>query len=406
MTTGVYAISAQRSRPRPTVAEVFVHSAAQIHEAAAGIWPGEPVVLEEHVPSVTGYVHRARVGDRTLYAKTSLLGVSLVSLLRGTCGSWRAVRQAQQDYVQRSEGLLVREAAQLRILADLDGPRVCTVAGMRAGVIFTEAVPGATLAELLLKRPGDAGALLGRTLAELRPLHRPGAARRLDRAGVIDERSIDGTFCRKFEGLAGFVYVDQLGAERCPARCGEVADLVQGSVRRLLALRTKLPSAVGASLVYGDLKPEHVLFPDGPDGRPVFLDPGLLRASPMVDMAKLLSRTVLLLVARRPDPATVRLVVDGLGIVALSRVGHLSVRERREWLRNLLTLWLMDTLNIVTTYLSAPAALPLPSIGLALVERAATVCSLVDEVSSDLLDPLLRKGRGERTLARIVEAVV
>ncbi|MEU6475367.1 hypothetical protein ABZ858_00485 [Streptomyces sp. NPDC047017] len=102
---------------------------------------------------------------------------------------------------------------------------------------------------------------------------------------------------------------------------------------------------------------------------------------------------------------TARLVVEGLALVARQRAGHLSVKERRGWARRALVLWLMDTHNIVTTYLSAPPALPLAGIGLALVDRVAPVCRLVDAVSADLLDPLLRRGPGERAPARIVEAV-
>lgn len=399
MTTGVYTVPAQRTLPRPTVAEVFVHCADRIHQAAAELWPGEDVVLDGHVPSVTGYVHRARIGGLTLYAKTSVLGVSLVSLLRGARGSWPDVRQAQRDYARRPDNLLVREAGQLRALADLDGPQVCAVVGIRDGVIFTEAVTGPTLADLVLDRPGDAGALLEYALAELGPLHRPGAGRRLDPAAVGGERSIEGTFIRKFDGPVGAAYVDRLRADRGE----EVAELVRVSVARLLGLAPTLPAPVGTSLAYGDLKPEHVVFPHGPSERPVFLDPGLQRAAPLVDVAKLLSRTVLLLAARRPGPHAVRLVVDGLGEVARARAGHLSVKERRAWLRHLLVLWLMDTLNIVTTYLSAPPGLPLPSLGVALVDRAVPVCRLVDRVSLDLLDPVGRRGRGERTLGRIAE---
>ncbi|MFE5597601.1 hypothetical protein ACFQ8O_00140 [Streptomyces coelicoflavus] len=386
---------------RPTVAEVFVHAAARIHQAAAGIWPGESVLLDAHVPSVTGYVHRARVGDRVLYAKTSILGVSLVSLLRGTHGSWPMVAEAQRAYEQRPDGLLVREAAQLRALAGLGGPQVCPVVGIRDGVIFTEAVPGPTLAELLLAMPARTRELMERPLAELQPLHRPRSATRLDPAGAIGERSIAGTFLRKFDGAAGAAYVDQLGAERCPpGTCEEVTELVRASVHRLHGLRMTLPSAVGTTLAYGDLKPEHVVFPDGPDGRPVLLDPGLLRASPMVDVAKLMSRTVLVLVAHRPAPEVTRQILDDLALLALARCGHLGPRERRGWVRHLLTLWLMDTVNIVTTYLSAPAALPLPRLGLTLVDRAVPVARLVDAVSADLLAPAAR-GMGDRVLDRI-----
>jgi hypothetical protein len=381
------------------VADIFVYAAAQIHRAAADIWPGEPVCLECHVPSVTGYVHRARVGDRSLYAKTSFLGVSLVSLLRGACGPWARVLEAQRDYIARPDGLLPREAAQLRILAGLDRPRVCTVAGLAQGVIFTEPVTGLSLGDLLIARPGDTAELLALPFAELGPLHQVGASRRLDAAGVIGERSIAGTFLRKFNGLSGAVYIERVGAERCePPTCEELAELVRGSVDRLRRLRMALPAAKGTTLAYGDLKPEHVIFPEGADGRPVLLDPGLLRASPMVDVAKLLSRTVLLLAARRPGASTARLVVEGFGEFAERQAMQLSGKDQRMWLGTLMTLWLMDTVNILTTYLSAPAGLPLPPLGVALVERAVPVCRLVDAVSADLAHVPSRRGVWGRAL--------
>ncbi|MGW1617434.1 hypothetical protein ACWCQZ_50885 [Streptomyces sp. NPDC002285] len=69
----------------------------------------------------------------------------------------------------------------------------------------------------------------------------------------------------------------RLGSDRLGerARRGVVA-VLGGVVSRLLKLR--LTPAPGPRLVvYGDLKPEHVLFPDGPDEQPVFIDPGLSR---------------------------------------------------------------------------------------------------------------------------------
>ncbi|GGV78516.1 hypothetical protein GCM10010294_47580 [Streptomyces griseoloalbus] len=369
---------------RPGVGEVFVHAAAQIHRAAADLWPGVPVCLEQHVPSVTSYVHRARVGDRILYAKVSVLGVSLVSLLRGACGNWPNVVEAQRQYVQRADGLLEREAAQLLLLAGMEQPRVCALAGTSRGVMFTERVTGPTLGELLLARPGDTAELLAVPLAELRPLHRPDVVRRLEPGGVIGERSMTGTFLRKFNGLSGSVYVDRLGAERCaPGQRQEVVELLRRAVARLHRLRMGLAPATHTTLAYGDLKPEHV-FPNGPEGRPVLLDPGLLRAGPSVDVSRLLSRTVLFMAARQPGAATARQVVEGLGVFGQARALRLSRQAWRVWLRELLTLWLMDTTNILTTYLSAPSALPLPGHGLALVERAVAVCTLVDAVSADL----------------------
>ena len=389
---------------RPGVGEVFVYSAEQIHRAAADLWPGAPVVLERHVPSVTGYVHQAQVGERTLYAKTSLLGLSLVSLLRGAAGSWPDVLRAQEEYLTRADGLLAREAAQLAVLARLDGPQVCGVAGMRRGVIFTEPVAGPCLGELLVREPTRTRELLAGLFAELRPLHQPGAAGHLEVGGVIGERGISGTFLRKFNGLSGRVYVDRLGEERCaPAVREEVVTLARRSVRRLRRLRMALPAGEVTTLAYGDLKPEHVLYPDGgPGSRPVLLDPGLQRAGLAVDVAKLVSRITLALAARRPGEETAGLVLDGLE----SFVGGLapvSPRERDRWLADVVTLWLMDTVNILSTYLSAPAALPLPGLGLELLERAVAVCSFLDAVSADASSTGAPAGLWGRALARVAE---
>lgn len=266
-------------------------------------------------------------------------------------------------------------------------------------MLFTEPVTGPTLGELLLASPGDTAELLAVPLAELRPLHRPELVRRLDPGGVIGERSIAGTFLRKFNGLSGTVYVDRLGAERCPSdQRQEVVELLRSAVARLHRLRMRLAPATRTTLAYGDLKPEHVVFPDGPEARPVLLDPGLLRAGPSVDVAKLLSRTVLFLAARQPGGDTARQVVDGLDVFGQARALRLPRQARRVWLRELLTLWLMDTTNILTTYLSAPSALPLPAHGLALVERAVAVCTLVDAVSADLATGADVRGVWDRAL--------
>ncbi|MFF8990224.1 hypothetical protein ACF09H_09795 [Streptomyces sp. NPDC014983] len=169
VTVNVDAAPAQKL-PRPAVVDLFVHAAGQIHRAAAEIWPGEPVHLVRHVPSVTGYVHRVCVGDRVLYAKTSFLGVSLVSLLRGTHGPWPDICRAQEEYVRRPDSLIAREAEQLQILDRIGRPRVCALAGLRHGVMFTEPVAGPSLGDLLLKRPCDAWELLAAPFAELRML--------------------------------------------------------------------------------------------------------------------------------------------------------------------------------------------------------------------------------------------
>jgi hypothetical protein len=378
------AVSTSPNSPTPAADQVFAFADLEIGAAAAELWPHADVDLGDHVPSVTGYVRRITVDSRALYAKYSLLGVSLVSLLRGACGPWPQVREAQREYVLRPDALIEREAAQLRFLLDAGHPRVCPVAGVRRGVLFTEPVPGASLAHLLLARPQQSADLLVGVFGQLRDLHHPPAVRRPGPAGIIGERSIAGTFQRKFNGLSGTLYVQRLGADRCPADDrAEVVAVLRQVVVRLHRLRARvLPPSPRRVLAYGDLKPEHVLYPD--DGPPVFIDPGLLLAGTAVDAAKLISRTVLTLASSRPGPETGKHIVHGIGAFAGTGMGGLSVKGRRAWLREVLALWLMDSVNILATYLSAPAELPLPALGNALVGRAVDLCRMVDRISSDL----------------------
>ncbi|WP_344972816.1 hypothetical protein [Streptosporangium fragile] len=351
------------------------------------------------MPSVTGYVHRLHVDDRELFAKYSVLGVSLVSLLRGAYGDWPQVRRMQAAYILRPDALLTREAAQLRFLGSLRRPQVCAVAGASCGVLFTEPVTGESLARLLLARPHDAAELLGAAYNELDCLHRPRSARSLARHGVIDERSITGTFLRKFSGTGGAVYIDRLGAHPgSPAERDALVAVLHRVVARLRRDRTVMLAAdTRTVLAYGDLKPEHVLFPDGPAARPVFIDPGLLRAGPCTDAAKLISRTILMLISHRPGQDTVKQVTEGLAMFAAAQVRALPDEARDGWLRELLALWLMDTINILSTYLSAPAELPIPTQGHRLVRRATAVCAMADAVSRDLaagIDPRVVWERG------------
>ena len=103
-----------------------------------------------------------------------------------------------------------------------------------------------------------------------------------------------------------------------------------------------------------------------------------------MDAAKLISRTVLLLAAARPGAETGEQAMHGVGAFAVARADVLPARIRRSWLRELLVLWLMDSVNILTTYLSAPGTLPLPGRGSALVGRAVDLCRMADQLSSEL----------------------
>lgn len=369
------------STVRPTVSEVVAYAEEQIRQAAAELWPREPVELAEHVPSVTAYVRRVRLGERLLYAKVSILGVSLVSLLRGTRGDWPTVVRKEQAYVTDSGCLASREAAQLRFLTTLDRPRVSPLAGAWRGVLFTEPATGPTLMDMLLARPQSTADLLTRAVEVLRPLRDPATARTLGTSRMVPERSIAGTFRRKFN--PGTANLPQLVAERCAA---DAYEEVVASLSRSVARLHQQPSQLGpapATLAYGDFKPEHIIYRNGQSGA-VLLDPGLLRAHPTMDTAKLLSRTVLAVTAKQRPPNATQDLLAGIDWFAERRTRRLTRAARAVWLREVLTLWLMDTTNIATTYLSAPPELPLPGQALALVDRAVAVCRMVDEASASM----------------------
>ncbi|MEU9412511.1 phosphotransferase [Streptomyces sp. NPDC048281] len=366
----------------PQTADLFALSVDRIHRAAGTLWPGEPLTLGDHVPSVTGYVHRADIGGRNVFAKDSVLGLSLVSVLRGAAGDRDRVRAAQADYASAPGSLLAREAAQLRVL-DATGVRVGRCAGYAAGVLFTEPVAGPTLAELIAKDPAQTGHLLGAAVTALEALQRPQVAALVDSA-AIPERSIDGTFRRKFNGVSGRLYMSRLGVDQLDERSRQgLAAVVGVVVARLLKLRLAPPISPTV-IVYGDLKPEHILWPDGPQQAPVFIDPGLARGPAHHDIAKLVSRTVLALLTAAPMDGPAVTAVDGIAAFVAEQTRTLHGSMRGLWLRRLLVTWLMDTVNILSTYLSAPATLPLPEHAQAVIDRIEALCTLLDLVSATL----------------------
>ncbi|WP_405807838.1 phosphotransferase [Streptomyces sp. NBC_01187] len=370
----------------PTPAQLFVFADQEITAAVAEQWPHAQIRLGHHVPSVTGYVRRVHINGRALYAKYSFLGISLVSLLRGAGGPWPEVRDEQRAYVQRPDALMDREAAQLRLLARLPSPRVCQVAGLRRGVLLTEAVDGPSLAQLLVQQPQHTADFYAEVFTQLRPLHRSPASSPMGPAPVIAERSIAATFQRKFNGLSGPTYLRHLGAERCPpAVREEVTETLRHTVARLHRLRAAMHTqSAQRVLVYGDLKPEHILFPDGTGHRPVFIDPGLQSATATADTAKLVSRSALALATARPGTTAAQHAVHGIHTFTAKRLDPLAGKARRTHVHRLVGLWLMDSINILTTYLTAPPALPLPAHGSALAARAVPVCRMLEATSNEL----------------------
>lgn len=366
----------------PEPGSLFELSADRIRRAAAEEWPSEPVTLGAHVPSVTGYVRRVQLADRELFAKDSVLGLSLVSVLRGVAGDGGRVRAAQAAYATTPTSLLAREAAQLRAL-DAAGIRVARCAGYRNGVLFTEAVTGPSLLDLITKEPARTADLMTGAFRGLAVLQSPAVVAAVD-AAPIAERGVDTTFRRKFNGISGRAYVARLGGDQLEERTRRgVVAVLAAVVARLLKLRLTPAHSGPRLVVYGDLKPEHVLFPDGPDEHPVFIDPGLSRGGAHQDTAKLVSRALLSVLTAMPVHRSA-LVVEGIDTFTQGQARHIGRAERGMWLRRLLVTWLMDSVNILSTYLAAPAALPLPEHARAVVDAAPALCTVLDCVSANL----------------------
>ncbi|MCX4677632.1 hypothetical protein OG413_20385 [Streptomyces sp. NBC_01433] len=349
--------------PMPSL--VADYAAERITTATRILWPTAIMKPGPVVPSVTSHVQQIHVDGRLLYAKVELLGMSLVSVIRGRGGDWPTVKAAQVAYLARPGTLLEREAIQLQALANA-GLSVPAVAGHRPGVLFTEHARGVTLAELVAQNPACTADLLRLVRQELDPaLGEPALTAEVDRA-PITERSITGTFMRKFNGLSGPTYLN-----RTPH--GEALRAVVFRLRTAYAGTTVLARPV----IFGDLKPEHVLFP--PDGgRPVFIDPGLMRGPLCADLAKLLSRLLLDLVARPPGEDDVRRVLEGIAAYTADVTTPLKAADASLWLRQLMVLWLMDTTNILSTYLTNPPDLPMSPQGAAVAARAEDVCRMLD----------------------------
>ncbi|MGW1817334.1 phosphotransferase [Streptomyces sp. NPDC002125] len=374
-----------------TTSEKTVVNAAVLHAASRKIitraveeaWPDRDVVLGPQCPSVTSYVCRVTVDGEEVIAKYSWLGLSLVSILRGGGGSWEDVQEAQRAYVESGGLLTAREAQNLEFLRELGRLRVCGTAGLLRGVLLTRIVPGRPLAEELTARPWDTGALLDAVLDSLGELHGPAGAASLRKAAPIGERSVVGVFRRKFNGLSASAYLRSLGQDSGLPEYErqEVIELMQSAVWRLLRMAGAISSRRD-TVVFGDLKPEHI-FLDGPGL--TFIDPAVQwAAGPQPDVAKLTGRA-LLLAAGHPEPRAGREIVQGVASTLARHVAALPEHDRTARLREVLVLWLMDTVSILSTCLSAPPGLPLAPHQQALVGQARTVAGVVDRVGALLV---------------------
>ncbi|MFF7098268.1 hypothetical protein ACFY9A_38720 [Streptomyces rubradiris] len=86
-----------------------------------------------------------------------------------------------------------------------------------------------------------------------------------------------------------------------------------------------------------------------------------------------------------PPPDGAAAALDGIAAFVQEQLRPMRRATCGLYLRRLLVTWLMDTVNITTTYLSAPAGLPMPEHAGAVIERIEAVCTLLDRVSALLM---------------------
>ncbi|MFE7482456.1 hypothetical protein [Streptomyces sp. NPDC057552] len=364
---------------------LYAASRKAIASVVKDLWPGKDAALGASCPSVTSYVCEVTVpGEQELlYAKYSWLSTSLVSILRGAKGPLEEVQEAQLSYVRSADLLTRREAQHLAFLRELGRPRVCDTVGLHNGVLLTRAAKGRAIADEMAARPWDTAEILDAVLLPLTDLHGLAGAEYLRGAWPINERSIADVFLRKFNGPDAARYTRNLGKHgllREHERL-EVVSRVENAVRRLLRLTVALPSR-RTTAVFGDLKPEHVYL-DGP--RLTFIDPAIQwAAGPQPDIAKLVGRTMLLALCH-PEARAERQITAGVVTTLRNCLAALPKGDRAECLRQVLVLWLMDTVSILSTCLSAPPSLPLAHGQQPLARHALRVATVADRVSALLI---------------------
>ncbi|MFE5596232.1 hypothetical protein [Streptomyces sp. NPDC056549] len=150
---------------------------------------------------------------------------------------------------------------------------------------------------------------------------------------------------------------------------------------------------------------EHLLIPDGLGDLPVFLDPGLRHGPAHADATKLVSLTLLALIAA-PWPTGPTADHDGANAVIQDQLRPMDRALRGLYLQRLVVPWLMDTTNITTTCLSAAAGLALPDHASPLIQHPAAVYTLLGRVSALLMADADAAAAWRLALSRLAKAAV
>ncbi|MEU5978410.1 phosphotransferase [Streptomyces sp. NPDC047315] len=212
----------------------------------------------------------------------------------------------------------------------------------------------------MLRHPGRAGDLLTAVVNELAALNDLPEAKPLIREAGTPKYLVTNAFARSFP---------QDAMEGAPAPLGDLLEVV-GRLRPLVQGHTPAGDDV---VVYGDLTPEHIVA-TGSAGRPTFLDPALSIGPVVLDVARLVSRLALQVMAVRHRHARrIFTSVHQAAVLLARRHEHPT-----DWLRSLALLWAADTVTYLHTCRTTPMVLPQPYQAEAILSIEPAVLAMLD----------------------------
>ncbi|MEV0442971.1 hypothetical protein AB0I84_15740 [Streptomyces spectabilis] len=334
------------SQSPPRYADLVALAEDQIRQACRELWPEQDCSLLSAIPSSTGIVRKVRIGKQQYAATCDLLAAPLAELLLGIHGSKDCIRAQMDAYLPSPHAQACIQERQQHLLAE--GGLPVPTAAVAAGVLFTSWTSSPTASDLLKSDPARAMAVMTHALSLL--------------PSVLTDKLMHNArdmvmACPITQGLRRL----QPSTPWAAALADSAASRLHPRLAQLIATSAQdlLPKVVRLSHqrrpVYGALQPDHIVCPD-PGSAPMLLSPALHYGAPGGDVARLISRTTLEVLA---GPRLLAVpVTHCLRKLVSASIMRVTPTQRGAWLYDLLQLWFADTLITVATSMISLAGMP------------------------------------------------
>ncbi|MER5887787.1 hypothetical protein ABT160_28560 [Streptomyces sp. NPDC001941] len=367
--------------PGPTYTALTTFGATLVDSAVRQLWPDDTITRLTPVPSLNSLLYRVDVEDRRLVAKVPVMGVPVATALRGTYGPLEQLQSRMRAHLATTAPPTHAQHTHLKHLTAAGLP-AAGAAGYARGVLFTPASPDTEpLADLLREEPCRATDLLPRALAAVAPVS-GGALPPVTAPGCqITNRLLHG-----LSAQSTWRYHLQR-TDRIPtSTLATIEPVITASMRTLIPLVRELPGR--PVLTFGALQPDHLLYDDTRD-QLTLLSPALQWSNPYADLARLISRTTLLILTDSPATAVGRkYVLTALAHLLDDQAARQSPERGAQMLRAVLALWAADTAHHLVSILSTPSDLPLGVTDSAVATHCRLMCTLLHRVTTAAaLDP-------------------